>query len=121
MAAFEAMADLKRFNDTRQAAGKVEARCGIALHVGQVLYGNVGAEERLDFTVIGPAVNKASRIEDLCRTLGETILTSREFAASSPVRLRSLGHHRSEEHTSELQSLMRSPYADFCLKKKNKK
>src|SRR3546814_16489017 len=61
MAAFEAMAELKRFNDTRQAAGKVEARCGIALHVGQVLYGHGGAAERVDLTVDRPAATHASR------------------------------------------------------------
>src|SRR3546814_19043358 len=53
MAAFEAMAELTRFNATRQAAGKVAARCGIALHVVQVLSRTVGAEERLDVTVQG--------------------------------------------------------------------
>jgi adenylate cyclase len=41
----------------------------VALHVGDVLYGNIGSRERLDFTVVGPAVNEVARIETLCRSL----------------------------------------------------
>ena len=55
---------------------------GIALHVGEVMYGNIGAADRLDFTVIGPAVNLASRLEALCRTLGPRSLISDDFAAA---------------------------------------
>ena len=67
----------------------------IALHIGEVLYGNVGASDRLDFTVIGPAVNEVARIEALCEPL-EAALVSAEFAAAtgdSGDRLRSLGHY----------------------------
>ncbi|MEC9344031.1 MAG: adenylate/guanylate cyclase domain-containing protein, partial [Pseudomonadota bacterium] len=56
---------------------------GVALHVGEVFYGNVGGTERLDFTVIGPAVNLVSRIEGLCGQLGAPLLVSAEFAALS--------------------------------------
>lgn len=69
----------------------------IALHVGLVTYGNVGADDRLDFTVIGPAVNEAARIEKLCDELGRSLLASRAFAdAAGPAaaRLTSLGRHR---------------------------
>ncbi len=52
----------------------------MALHVGEVFYGNVGAARRLDFTVIGPAVNLASRIETLCDELGRSLLMSGTFA-----------------------------------------
>ena len=51
-------------------AGKPIAAVDLALHLGEVLYGNVGAVDRLDFTVIGPAVNEAARIETLCEPLG---------------------------------------------------
>jgi adenylate cyclase len=55
-------------------------RFGLALHVGEVLYGNIGSENRLDFTCIGPAVNLAARIEKLTGELGHTILVSDQFA-----------------------------------------
>jgi len=59
---------------------KGAVRFGVALHVGEVLYGNVGSENRLDFTCIGPAVNIAARIEKVSGEIGRTILASREFA-----------------------------------------
>ena len=55
-------------------------RFGLALHVGEVLYGNIGSGSRLDFTCIGPAVNLAARIEKLSSELGRTIMASDEFA-----------------------------------------
>ncbi len=66
----------------------------VALHLGEVFYGNVGGGSRLDFTVIGPAVNEASRIERLCGEVGEPILMSADFAACCGAPTRSLGLHR---------------------------
>jgi adenylate cyclase len=54
-------------------------------------HGNIGAPSRLDFTVIGPAVNLVSRIEGLCKVIGRTLLASDEFAQLVPGRLASLG------------------------------
>jgi adenylate cyclase len=63
--------------------------------LGEVLYGNVGAVDRLDFTVIGPAVNEAARIEALCEPLGRQVLVSAELAAAigEDCRLDPLGRH----------------------------
>lgn len=94
-AAVEAMAAVAALNERRSNAGKPVAAVDLALHLGEVLYGNVGAADRLDFTVIGPAVNEAARIEALCEPLGCQVLVSAEFAAASGAgRLRPLGRHR---------------------------
>jgi adenylate cyclase len=95
-AAVEAMHAIDRLNAGRRAAGKPVAAVDLALHLGEVLYGNVGAADRLDFTVIGPAVNEAARIETLCEPLGYKVLVSAEFAAAVTVggRLQPLGRHR---------------------------
>ena len=69
---------------------------GLALHLGDVLYGNIGARERLDFTVVGPAVNEASRIQTLCRPLERNVLISASFheiACACHGELQSLGFH----------------------------
>ncbi|MBV8451338.1 MAG: adenylate/guanylate cyclase domain-containing protein [Deltaproteobacteria bacterium] len=81
-------------NAGRIAAGKPVIRFGIALHLGEVYYGNIGAPGRLDFTVIGPAVNQASRLEKLSAELGRSIVTSASFAAAAPQCLESLGFHQ---------------------------
>jgi adenylate cyclase len=57
-----------------------DVRFGLALHVGDVLYGNIGSGNRLDFTCIGPAVNLAARLEKLAGRLGRTIVASQDFA-----------------------------------------
>ena len=54
-------------------------RIGIALHYGTVSYGNIGTDDRLDFTVIGPDVNLTSRIERLCRELERVLIMSEHF------------------------------------------
>ena len=63
--------------------------------LGEVLYGNIGAADRLDFTVIGPAVNEVSRIETLCEPLGRNVLVSAELAAAvgQDCRLVQLGRY----------------------------
>ena len=68
-----------------------ELRFGLALHIGDVLYGNIGSGNRLDFTCIGPAVNCAARIEKLTGQLGRAILASDEFARYCPGEFTALG------------------------------
>jgi adenylate cyclase len=94
-AAAEAMRAIDQVNTARRAAGKPTAAIDLALHLGEVLYGNVGAVDRLDFTVIGPAVNEAARIEALCEPLGRKVLISAELAAAvgNGCRLEPLGRH----------------------------
>jgi len=65
----------------------------VALHCGDVFYGNIGAAGRLDFTVIGPAVNETSRMEALCDALGCSVVMSASVAAACPVPTRRLGYH----------------------------
>ncbi len=66
---------------------------GLALHCGEVAYGNVGAPRRLDFTVMGPAVNRASRLLDLAKRLQRQVVMSRAFADCVGEPLVALGVH----------------------------
>ena len=95
-AAVEAADATLRLNERRAAAGQLTSGIHVALHVGDVLYGNIGSPDRLDFTVIGPAVNEVARIEALCRTLDQQMIVSSSFAQDAgPARLRlvSLGRY----------------------------
>lgn len=75
----DAFAAIKALNHDRAVAGLATMELDLAMHIGDVLYGNVGAEGRLDFTVIGPAVNEASRIESMCGELDRNWLVSQTF------------------------------------------
>jgi adenylate cyclase len=75
---------VRTINTRREKAGKVQIDYGIALHLGEVGYGNIGGAERLDFTVIGPAVNLANRVESLTPRLGVRVLTSEAFSDALP-------------------------------------
>jgi adenylate cyclase len=88
-AACDARALAGTCNLERARNGLPEIRYGIALHVGEVLYGNIGGADRLDFTVIGRAVNLVTRIESLCKSTGRDILLSADFAemCGEPVEL----------------------------------
>ena len=96
-AAVESLEKVELRNLQRRAEGLPFAQVDIALHVGEVLYGNVGAADRLDFTVIGPAVNEVVRMEKLCDMLGRHLLFSSRFAeaaARCDGRLESLGQFK---------------------------
>jgi adenylate cyclase len=92
-AAGEGLDRLAVINKARRETQKSEVRIGIGLHLGEVIFGNVGAADRLDFTVIGPAVNLASRIEGMTKRLLRPILVSSAFARICPRPLVSLGFH----------------------------
>ena len=70
-------------NVRRLAAGLPVTDTHVALHVGELLYGNLGSPRRLDFTVLGPAVNEAARIEALCGSLEQTVIVSSAFAEAA--------------------------------------
>ena len=74
-------------------AGEPPVRMVVALHCGTVIYGNIGAAARLDFTVIGLAVNLVSRIEAVAKALDLPIVVSEAFARAHGGNLRSLGRH----------------------------
>ena len=92
-AAPEGLERLAAINKARRETDRTEVRTGIGLHLGEVIYGNVGSADRLDFTVIGPAVNLASRIEGLTKRLLRPLVTSAAFAQICPRPLVSLGFH----------------------------
>jgi len=93
-AARAALRGVERWNADRVSAGAARLGFGIGLHLGEVSYGNIGAPGRLDFTVIGPAVNQASRLESLCGATGEPLLASAEFAAMLGAGLVGKGRHQ---------------------------
>ncbi len=80
-------------NDARAAGGHDPVRFGVGLHVGPVTFGNIGTEDRLDFTIIGPAVNRAARLEGLTKELGVPVCASADFNAVCNEELKPLGRH----------------------------
>ncbi len=95
-AAEATLAAIERLGAAREAEGRARTALHLALHVGEVLYGNIGAKARLDFTVVGPAVNEVARIEAMCRSLDQRLVVSAAFAAAAgPARARlvSLGRY----------------------------
>ena len=90
-AARNAQESLTKVNRSRAAASSAQIDFGIALHIGDVMYGNIGSDTRLDFTVIGPAVNLTARIELMCKELGRSFLLSGEFVRASGAKADLLG------------------------------
>jgi class 3 adenylate cyclase len=88
-----ARAGMTHLDETRRRQGLSPLPFGVALHLGEMLWGNIGAADRLDFTAIGPAVNLVSRLEGLCRPLDKAVLVSGAFAAETGMPLIPLGTH----------------------------
>lgn len=76
---------------------------GLGLHVGDVVFGNIGVPERLSFSVVGPVVNTVARLESLTKTLNRPILVSAKFADTLPIAWDSLGHHTVSGITEPLE------------------
>jgi adenylate cyclase len=108
-ATFAARRGVAELNKHRAAKGKPLTDMYLGLHVGNVFYGNVGSRERLDFTVLGPAVNEASRIAAMCRSVDQPVLVSTAFADVGDIRRRlvSVGRYalRGVSHPQELFTL----------------
>jgi adenylate cyclase len=81
-AALMARRSVAAVNQRRSAKGLPITEMYLALHIGDVFYGNIGSKDRLDFTVVGPAVNEVSRIAALCRSVDQPLLVSSAFAAA---------------------------------------
>ena len=92
-AAREALATVRGLGADPAMAGEPALEIVVALHAGTVIYGNVGAADRLDFTVIGPAVNLVSRVENVAKALDEPIVVTDDFARAHGGALRSVGYH----------------------------
>ena len=96
VAAKAARTSIAALNGKRSAGGLPITEMYLGLHVGEVFYGNIGSRERLDFTVIGPAVNEVSRIASMCRSVDQWILVSSAFAIAvgdAKKRLVSVGRY----------------------------
>jgi adenylate cyclase len=90
-AAREAQDNIAAIEDPALLGNAHGVRFGLALHLGEVLYGNIGSMNRLDFTCIGPAVNLAARLEKLAGHLGRSVILSADFAHYTEAQLDDLG------------------------------
>jgi class 3 adenylate cyclase len=88
-----ARAGMAHLDEARRRRGLPPLPFGMALHLGDMLWGNIGTADRLDFTAIGPAVNLVSRLEGLCKPLGRSVLISGAVAADATTALLPLGEH----------------------------
>ncbi len=104
-AALLAFDRLHELNQGRAIGGEPNLRIGIGLHVGDAIFGNIGASDRLDFTVIGAAVNEVVRTESMCKTLERPLLSTADFARNEKRGLlESVGFHalRGKREATEL-------------------
>jgi adenylate cyclase len=92
-AACDAFNGIATVNMRRSRAGQPAIRFGVGLHVGEVIYGNIGTPDRLDFTVMGAAVNRAARLQSMTKKLARSVLISADFAACLDEPVESLGCH----------------------------
>jgi adenylate cyclase len=112
-AAVRARKEVVELNGKRAAAGLPTAELYLALHVGDVFYGNIGSKDRLDFTIIGPAVNEVSRILAMSRSVEQDVLLSADFAAAAGSKMRarlvSLGRYALRGVAQPLELLTPEP------------
>ena len=92
-AAWNARSCVDALNQRREARGEPPLEFGLAMHVGDVVYGNLGVPQRMQFTVIGAAANEATRLAGMCKDLDRWALVSSAFPHCFPGQMVSLGHH----------------------------
>jgi adenylate cyclase len=92
-AARDARSRVDALNRRRVSRGESSLDFGLALHVGDVMYGNLGVPQRMQFTVIGAAANEAARLAGMCKDLHRWVLVSSAFPRCFPGEMVSLGHH----------------------------
>ncbi len=92
-AARDAMSNMAELNKEREAADKDPLGFGLGLHVGDVMYGNIGVPERVEFSVVGPAANEVARLETLTKSLGHQVLMSDHFVGTLEDDFINLGKH----------------------------
>ena len=93
-AAHDADRRLAEVNARRKEFGEQSLDFGLALHVGELMFGNIGVPERVDFSFIGPAANEVARLESLTKELGRRIVVSKAFADLLPRNWERLGSHQ---------------------------
>ena len=93
-AAVEAVEAARELTNSPLLSSEPTLEIVVALHIGTVIYGNIGAADRLDFTVIGPAVNLVSRIEAVAKKLNLPVVVSDDFARAYGEPLYPLGRHK---------------------------
>jgi adenylate cyclase len=92
-AARDARSRVDSLNYRRMSRGEPPLEFGLALHIGDVMYGNLGVPKRMQFTVIGTAANAATRLAEMCKDLKRWVLVSSSFPRCFPGQMKSLGHH----------------------------
>lgn len=92
-AACDARSRIDALNRRRESRGEPPLAFGLALHVGDVMYGNLGVPQRMQFTVIGAAANETARLAGMCKDLEQWVLISSAFPRCFPGHMVSLGHH----------------------------
>ncbi|MCA1407216.1 adenylate/guanylate cyclase domain-containing protein [Ensifer sp. IC3342] len=119
-AARAARSRVDALNDQREMRGEPRLNFGLALHVGDVMYGNLGVPQRMQFTVIGAAANEAARLAGMCKDLHRWVLVSSRFRRCFPGQLIPLGHHlmRGVDTPQEIFTLIDDDKASLNLEQK---
>lgn len=89
----EAISRVDRRNQNLKGTDRPATRFGISMHIGSLMYGNIGIDRRLDFSVTGPAANEVVRLEGLCKGLKTPVIVSSNFKENYAGELIALGNH----------------------------